>query len=347
MCLEYNAITNAWNQRANSAYGHYYGHAFGAINGKGYSYGGYPNYFYGEEFTPPDFGVPPDAPTGVAQTGSRAETALQAQANSSLFDGWTNQQIQFSANVTDANAGQQVRFMVQVKPQNAQWTQANQVTTLTTPMGAQGLKTLTYNIPADGGYDWRYRVEDTFANSYPPGATDWVEAFGTFAAPNTTSPDFRSDQVAPGDPIATSPHNLDIQVPDPVIGAVTLNWIESTDNGPVAGISYELQVATDGGFGQIEAQLFSTAGTSSYPVNLTVSRYDKFWRIRARDVGGNLSNWSLPLNFRVTYNDGLNHSAGDAKKSCGMTAGVLPGFGSALLGLAILGLAAGRRLFKK
>jgi len=347
MCLEYNAITNAWNQRANSTYGHYYGHAFGAINGKGYSYGGYPNYFYGEEFTPPDFGVPPDPPSNVTQTGSRPETSLQAQSNSSLFDGWTNQQIVFSANVTDANVGQQVRFMVQVKSQNAQWTQANQITNLATPMGAQGLKTLTYNIPADGGYDWRYRVEDTYANSYPPGATDWVEAFGSVASPNTNSPDFRSDQVAPGDPIATSPHNLDIQVNDPVIGPVTLNWIESTDNGPVAGISYEIQVSKDGGFSQIEAQLFSTAGTSSYPVNLTVSRYDKFWRIRAKDVGGNLSNWSLPLNFRVTYNDGIDHGAGDASKSCGMNATAVPALAGSLFGLVILAGAAGRRMIRR
>ena len=344
--LEYNSLQNTWVQRANMAYQRYL-HDAANVNGKGYTYGGIPNYTYGEEYTAPDFGLPPDVPTGVGQSGSRAETAFQAQADTSLFDGWTNNQVTFSANVTDPNAAQQVRFMVQVKNQNAQWTQANQITNLATPLGAQGLKTLTYNIPADGGYDWRWRVEDAFANSFPPQPGVWVEAFGTLAAPNTTSPDFRSDQVPPGDPIAVSPHNLDIQVEDPVIGAVTLNWIESTDNGPVAGISYEIQVATEGGFGQIEAQLFSTAGTSSYPVNLTVSRYDKFWRIRARDVGGNLSNWSAPKNFRVTYNDGFDHAAGDAKKSCGMTAGVLPGFGSALLGLAILGLASGRRLFKK
>ena len=82
-------------------------------------------------------------------------------------------------------------------------------------------------------------------------------------------------------------------------------------------------------------------------MNLTVSRYDKFWRIRARDIGGNLSNWSQPLNFRVTYNDGLNHSAGDAKKACGMSALGSPAIGSMILGLAILGLAAGRRLVRK
>jgi len=78
-----------------------------------------------------------------------------------------------------------------------------------------------------------------------------------------------------------------------------------------------------------------------------VSRYDKYWRMRAKDIGGNFSNWSNELHFRVTYNDGEDHSAGDAKKTCGMTAMGAPALGSALLGLAILGLAAGRRLFRK
>src|SRR5262245_33348018 len=218
------------------------------------------------------------------------------------FYACTNNQVAFSANATDPNAGQTVRFRVQVKPQAASWTQANQVTSLATNLGAQGLHALTYNIPADGGYDWRWRVEDSYTNSYPdalPGTPDgWIEAFA-----NSNSPDFRSDQVPPSDPVGVAPSDIDIQVPDPVYGDVTLYWTESTDNGPVQGISYELQVATDGEFLNIEAQLFSTAGTNNYPITLTVSRYDKFWRMRAKDVGGNLSNWSEPLDFRVTYND--------------------------------------------
>jgi hypothetical protein len=324
-----------------------YLHSATAMNGKGFTYGGIPQYTYGEEYTPPDFGLPPNIPSSVTQTGSRAETSLQAQTDSTQFDGWTNQQIQFSADVTDPNTTQNVRFRVQVKPQQALWTQAAQVTTLQTALGAQGIHTLTYTIPADGGYDWRWRVEDTFANSYPLTPNTWVEAFGTQAAPNTNSPDFRSDQVPPSDPVAVAPHNVDTQVLDPIYGEVTLNWVEATDNGPVAGISYELQVALDGGFNQIEAQIFSTAGISSYPVTLTVSRFDKFWRIRARDVGGNFSNWSPPLNFRVTYNDGIDHGAGDASKSCGMSAAFAPALGGALLGLAILGCAAGRKLLRK
>jgi len=245
--------------------------------------------------------------------------------------------------VTDPNAGQTVRFRVQVKPAAAAWTQASQVTTLQTALGAQGTHTLTYAIPVDGGYDWRWRVEDSYANSYPEGATDWVEAFGSFANQNVNSPDFRSDQTPPADPVALSPSNIDIQVPDPVLGDVVLNWTESTDNGPVSGISYELQVGRDGGFLDIEAQLFSTAGQSSYPITLTVSRYDKYWRMRAKDIGGNFSNWSNELHFRVTYNDGLDHSAGDAKKNCGFSAMGAPALGSMILGLAILAMAALRR----
>ena len=340
-CLEYNALTDSWTQRATSLYGHYNGHAFVAINGKGYSYGGYPSYTVGEEFTPPTFGVAPNYPTNLAQAGSSPASALQAQADSSIPDGWTNNQISFSANVTDPDAGQQVRFRVQVKPAAAAWTQTSQVTTLQTPLGAQGTHSLNFNIPADGGFDWRWRVEDSFGNSVPAAANTWVDAFSTQTVPNTLSPDFRSDQVPPADPVAFSPSNVDIQVPDPVLGDVTLNWTESTDNGPVSGISYELQVARDGGFLDIEAQLFSTAGTSSYPITLTVSRYEKFWRIRAKDIGGNLSNWSNELSFRVTHNDGVDHSAGDAKKYCGFSATAVPALGSSAMGAVILLLSAG------
>ncbi len=347
--FEYNPGTNLWAQRANMSTGRYL-HAGVAIGNVGYVYGGPPNYTSGEAYTPPDFGLEPDAPSNVAQTGSRAESSLQSVPDTSQFDGWTNNQIQFSANVTDPNPGQTVRFRVQVKPKSAAWTQANAITSLNTNLGAQGLHTLTYNIPGDGEFDWRWRVEDSYLNSHPsalPSVPEgWVEAFGSVDTPNTNSPDFRSDQVPPSDPVGVAPHNLDIQVPDPAYGDVTLSWIESTDNGPVAGISYELQVATDGGFLGIEAQLFSTAGTDNYPITLTVSRYNKFWRMRARDVGGNLSNWSPSLNFRVTYNDGLNHSSGDAKRACGFSVGS----GASSLIVALLGLAllarAGRGRFR-
>ena len=343
--LEYLPTTNTWAQRANMVYQRYYCCGT-ALNGKGYVFGGASYPTTAEEYTPPAFGTAPNIPTAVAQVGATTDSALQSQADPSIPDGWTNNQVQFSADVTDPdlvnNAPQQVRFRVQVKPQNAAWTQANQITNLATALGAQGTHVLTFNAPANGGYDWRWRIEDSFANSYPATANTWVEAFS-----NAVSPDFRSDQEAPTNPLAVSPSNIDIQVTSPALGPVVLNWVESTDNGPVSGISYELQVSTDGGFLGIEAQLFSTAGTSSYPVTLSVSRYDKFWRIRARDVGGNFSGWSEPLDFRVTYNDGENHGAGDSSKTCGFTvSAAAPALSAALLGAALLAFAIRRRAAK-
>ena len=332
--FEYNPFQDSWTQRANMNNTRYL-HAGAVVNGKGYVYGGYPTYTSCEEFTPPDFGLPPNAAANVAQAGSRNETALQSKADPNLFDGWTNNQVTFSANVTDPNAGQQVRFRVQVKAQGASWSTPSAVTSLATPLGAQGVHTLSYNIPADGGYDWRWRVEDSYANSNPEAPDAWVEAFGSEASPNTTSPDFRSDQVPPSDPIADAPNNIDIQAPDPYFGDVVLSWVESTDNGPVAGISYEIQVAREGGFGDIEAQLFSTAGVFSYPITLSVSRYNKYWRMRARDIGGNLSHWSNSQFFRVVNDDHLDHGAGDAKKGCGM----MVGSGATSLIVGLLGLA--------
>ena len=345
--FEYNPTTDTWAQRANLNGGRY-AHAAVAVGNIGYVYGGYNAYTTLESFTPPDFGSAPFAPTAVAQTGSRPESSMQAKADQTQFDGWTNNQIVFSANVTDPNAGQTVRFRVQIKPEGASWTQANQVISLNTQLGAQGVHTLAWNIPGDGGYDWRWRVEDSYVNSHPPALASvpegWVEAFGSVEAPNSVSPDFRSDQVPPTDPAGKWPHDFDYQVPDPNFGDVTLEWTESTDNGPVSGISYELQVAREGGFEDIEAQLFSTAGTDHYPITLSVSRYEKFWRMRAKDVGGNLSNWSPALTFRVTYNDGLNHSSGDAKKNCGFTVGMGgPWLVVALFGLTLIAGAARRR----
>jgi hypothetical protein len=339
--LEYLPTTNTWAQRANMQYQRYYCCA-ATLNGKGYVFGGASYPTTAEEYTPPAFGSSPNVPTAVAQSGSTAASSLQSLADPGDPAGWTNNQISFSADVTDPDLisgnPQQVRFRVQVKPANAAWTQANQVTNLATPLGAQGVHTLNFTAPGNGGYDWRWRIEDSFANSYPAQANTWIDGFG-----NSNSPDFRSDQEAPTDPVAVSPSNIDIQVTSPASGPVVLNWIESTDNGPVSGISYELQVAADGGFLGIEAQLFSTAGTSSYPVTLSVSRYDKFWRIRARDVGGNFSGWSAPLDFRVTFNDGQNHGAGDTEKTCGFTAAAAPALSAALLGAALLAFGLRRR----
>jgi len=216
-------------------------------------------------------------------------------------------------------------------------------TNLDSGLTAQGNISLGFAIPSDGAYDWRWRVEDAYGNAVPAAPGAYYDAFG-----NANTPDFRSDQVPPSIPLPKFPTNLDIQATDPVGSDITLFWDEATDNGPVSGISYEIQVAREGGFSDIEAQLFSTAGNDSYPIFLTVDRDPKFWRLRARDVGGNFSAWSPALTFRVTYNDGANHSSGDAQKVCGAGAGVAASSMTGMIfGLALLAFAAGRKVFRR
>lgn len=331
--LEFTPATNTWAQRANMNDGRY-GFAFGVINNEGFVYGGYSNgaYYTRDRFIPPDFGALPDVPAEVVQVGSQPESSDQG--------GWTNNQVVFQADVTDPDAGQQVRLEIQVRPSASQ----NWGAILSSGNGAQGIRSVTYAIPANGNFDWRWRVADALGNYAPTvnGVPAWVEAFG-----NDSSPDLRSDQVAPSAPVALTPANVDVQVNNAAGGPVTLTWTEATDNGPASAIRYEIQVSTDGGFNGIEAQLTANAGETSADVTLAESRYDKFWRLRARDIGGNIGPWSNVRTFRVTFNDGEDHAAGDADKGCGF--GASAAFGSTaalLLGLAVLAAAAaaGRRM---
>jgi len=331
--LEYSPLGNQWVQRANLNYARY-GHAYGAIGGLGYVFGGESNGAYDvrEQFMPPDFGSAPDLPAAATQSGSQPGTALQG--------GWTNNQITFQATVADPDAGQQVRLEVQVRRSSAPtWGPI-----LSSGNGAQGTRSINYLIPTNGPYEWRWRVADAYDNYTPTvdGVPVWVDAFG-----NAGGPDFQSDQISPAIPVAVGPATPDTQVPDPFKGPVTLTWMESTDNGPADAITYEIQVAREGSFSDIEAQLFSTAGNSSLEVTLTVNRNLKYWRLRAKDVGGNYSGWSNVRTFRVTHNDGANHSSGDSKRVCGFGAGSnAPSMTVALVGLTLLALAAGRRLLK-
>ena len=329
--FEYTPVTDSWIQRA-SLNNARYGMAYGVIGSNGYVYGGESNgaYYVREQFVPPDFGSAPNLPAAVTQVGSQPASSDQG--------GWTNNQVSFQATVTDPDAGQLVRLEVQVRPSGSQ----NWGAILSSGNGAQGLRTVSYNIPADGSYDWRWRVADAI-NNYTPtenGSPSWVEAFG-----NQVSPDFHSDQVPPTAPAAVSPANTDIQVSDPVSGQVQLTWNESTDNGPASAITYEVQVSRNANFSSIEAQVTSPAGITSETVTLTVDRNSKFWRLRAHDIGGNTSAWSNVQSFRVTFNDGLDHASGDAKKNCGFSvAGSSPGSAIALLiGVVILAFATSRR----
>jgi MYXO-CTERM domain-containing protein len=75
-----------------------------------------------------------------------------------------------------------------------------------------------------------------------------------------------------------------------------------------------------------------------------VARTPKFWRLRAKDIGGNVSAWSNVNSFRVVFDDRIDHGGGDADKVCGF--GVPAGGGaplSAVVAAALLAGAAMRR----
>lgn len=189
--LEYAPNADLWFRRCDMGTWRY-AHAATAIAGKGYVYGkGLDN--TGEEFTPPEVGVAPLPPSNVRQSGTTAETPLQAQSDPALPDGWTEHRIIFSAEVTDPDqwrrVPQKVRLLVRVKRTTAAlWT------VLDSGFQDQGGLSIEWTPPTDGPYDWEYAVEDSFYNRYPPGLQQWEKAFG-----NSNSPDFRSGPLE-GDP---------------------------------------------------------------------------------------------------------------------------------------------------
>lgn len=322
--LEYFPGRDAWTVRASMASARYQ-HAAVAINGRGYVYGGISAYTAGEEFTPPDFGPPPQPPANVIQIGGQMESSLQAREDVARRDGWTGDRISFSADVLDPDASQRVRLRIRVKPVGVpEWKEID------SGLADQGPIRVEYEIPREGAFDWEYRVEDENANSFPAAPDAWAPAFG-----NAGSPDFRSDQTPPSDPDARFPDDADVGVPDPEGGMVTLAWTVASDNGPDSGISYEVEIGMDPALHKPMIRS-EAAGIETLSVHLPVSRSPWYWRVRARDVAGNCSAWSRSLVFRVVHDDGLNHAAGDGKKSCGFGSAAAAGPpAAALAGLAL------------
>jgi len=329
--FEYRVETDAWAPRASMA-GARYQHAAATINGRGLVYGGLGVYTSGEEYTPPDFGPGPYPPGNLAQVGGGAEASSQAEMDPRSLEGWTDNRMVFSANVTDPDPQEQVRLRVRVRPSGGSaWTLVD------SGLAAQGTVQASYAIPAAGPYDWEYRVEDAAGNGYPEG---WAPAFG-----NDRSPDFRSDQSPPTAPVPRSPAGIDIEVQDPGAGVATFTWEASTDDGSAEAITYELQVARDLQFEDVETSILVPAGRTSWSVYLAVASDPRYWRIRARDIGGHVGDWGERLQFRVVHDDGWNHAAGDGRNGCGY--GTSAGGGETSGALLLLAALAGAALLRK
>lgn len=298
--FEYHPATDTWAQRATMAYARYQ-HGAVAIAGRGYVYGGLPVYSEGEEFTPPDFGPGPEFESEIAQSGSQPESTLQATEDPTKRDGWTNGQVGFSAVISDPDPDDLVRLRVRIRrPGEPVWMQ------LESGLVEQGTVQIYFTLPTKGPYDWEYRIEDADDNSIPADVDSWLPAFG-----NDSTPDLRCDRVPPSDPVGLYPKAFDVPVGDPAEGDVTFGWTEGTDEGPA--LVHDLEIARAG---EREAFVTIPAGTGKAAIRLPVWGGIRTWRVRARDIGGNVSAWSEPLLFRVVHDDRINHAAGDGADSC-------------------------------
>ena len=127
-------------------------------------------------------------------------------------------------------------------------------------------------------YYWRARAEDG-ANT------------GTFATAGFEI--YPKPVVSP--PAAVSPINSEV-----VSGTPTLRVHNASFVGPVNALGYEFQIATDQGFGQLQAAgiVLEGSGDTTFNSSPLVSGSTLYWRVRASD-GETTSGWSATQTFRT------------------------------------------------
>ncbi len=136
----------------------------------------------------------------------------------------------------------------------------------------------TYNIAsiASGTYYWRVQALDTLSNT----------------SAYTASFSFSIDQANPSVPTLLTPADGGC-VPN---GTPTLDWADATDVG--CGIlNYDIQIATDAGFLSIVQS--ATVVPSQYTVSPALATSTYFWRVRSRDIPGNVSAYSTAFSFMI------------------------------------------------
>ena len=316
---EYHPAADAWAERASMASARYQ-HGAAVVSGRGYVYGGLPVYDAGEEFTPPDFGPAPELESPVIFHGTQPESSLQA-GDPSERAGWTGYMVHWSTTIGDPDPGQQVRLRVRFRRfMEPEWKHVQ------SGWVGQGVVEMYLSLPSKGDYDWEYRIEDFDENSYPAELDAWLPAFG-----NSASPDFRCDPKPPSAPAALSP-DASATVHDPEGGEVPFAWAEGIDEFP--GLVHDVEVY----YGSIleASATVSGAGATAW---LPVGPIERAWRVRARDLAGNVSPWSEWRRFRVGYDDGVDHAAGDATTTCGFGVGVPGSAGPAVIAAIFLAVA--------
>lgn len=144
-----------------------------------------------------------------------------------------------------------------------------------------GLASSQYQSVAGDGlalgtnYFWRVRSKDNLNNT------------SNFSSTFSFSID---DGAAPSTPTLLTPTNGSC-----VNSTPTLDWSDSTD---VCGVTYDIEIASDAGFGTI-VQSKSYLATSTYTVNPALTDGTYFWHVRAVDGAGNVGTYSGAFSFVV------------------------------------------------
>lgn len=137
---------------------------------------------------------------------------------------------------------------------------------------------------SDGKYYWRVRTYGLYElGAWSSSSSFTVDTVPT-AAPGLVSP-VDGSQIASSTP--------------------TLDW-----NAP-AGVAYfEWQIADNATFSTLFASATTTSSVYTFPSPIPCNHY--YWRVRAFDIAGNVSNWSPTWDFLLLYPPQLVYPANDS-----------------------------------
>jgi hypothetical protein len=228
---------------------------------------------------------PPAVPATLTQATSPGGPGLAAGtlAGDTLY---------FRATLSDPDASNKVGLEVESLPAGSPFQTGITGTAVQTAPAAMvspgGVSELTMAGFGDGSFHWRARAFDDRGAS-----SGWVE-FSVGAA------SFHVDGTppsAPAGPLAPS----GVQGSPTSVRSVGFSWGPSTDSGPVAPLTYRVEVSTTPSFATLEfsgdTQTLSFSGTFSVDT-------DYYWRVSAVDSAGNQGAWAGPTGFKLELESG-------------------------------------------
>lgn len=319
-CREYSPAGDVWRTRAAlPAPGSRHSFGGGALGGRGYVFGGRDgrtnsvDYNVCQEFSPPDYGLPPEDPRepGVTTASGRAPSEGD-RINETTLD------FSVKSRDPDGPGGNGPLYLeVEIGRPGTPFVPAFRAIATTERPDVEGTATVRAANLGEGDWIWRCRVADSDGNSNPGG---WIR-FGTGPF------DFSIDISPPGTPTGLSPDNVDINFGPPAVAQplTEFTWTNATEaDAPVGHEIWIVELRRD-----LQLHDVGVWSVDGSPAALPVppGPLTLYWSVRSRDAAGNFSDWSVPLSFRVVVDDGSRHAAGDAERvmGCSTAAGTRPG----------------------